>query len=259
MKKNITKVLATIVAIMLCGSLTAQTKISYTGDGHNNNLAPLSTGTMKSFADRGMKPIPHLPEGGTKSASVTVSAMPTAEGAMLTFTKNTDCYQYYVAVADTGLLEEIADLYASYGVSVTMEELMSQYVSQGTLCNSDTTITVTDLEPATSYSCYIWALASATDQTGVAIIGNGFVTTVDGGTGTATIAVSHAARALPPLRFHMRRRHSLYPTPSHAVRRPVISKWLFSTAQRWCATSGQQTALSYMPPAAATMGPARIH
>lgn len=195
MKKNITRVLATIVAIMLCGSLAAQTKIRCTSDRHNNSLDPIGIGAAKSLAGRSIKPIPHLPKGGPKSASVTFSATPTAESAVLTFTKNADCYRYYVAVTDTGLLEKIADIYASYGVSVTMEELMSQYVSGGTLCNSDTTIVVGGLAPATSYSCYIWALASATDQTGVAITGNGFVTTVNGGTGTATISVTHTAQA----------------------------------------------------------------
>lgn len=194
--KFITKIIAIIISMASYGGLFAQTSIldletmSLGSNQFDKSLKPRE----KQLSDYGLPTIKHLPKSEAKNVTVSFSATPSAESAVLTFNKNESCYQYYVAVTDTGMLEQIYAIYTSFGMTVTYEELMATYVSQGICCTNDTTITITSLNPATGYSCYIWALASATDQTGVAILGNGFTTTVDGGTGTATIAVSNAVQ-----------------------------------------------------------------
>jgi len=194
--KFITRIIAIIISMLSYGGLFAQTSVldSEIGDFGKRQLDKSFILPKKQLSDYGLRPIKHLPKSGAKSATVSFTATPSAESVTLTFDKNNDCYQYYVAVTDTGMLEQIYAIYTSFGMTVTYEELMATYVSQGICCTSDTSITITSLNPATGYSCYIWALASATDRTGVAILGNGFTTTVDGGSGTATIAVSNAVQ-----------------------------------------------------------------
>lgn len=194
--KFITRIIAIIISMASYGGLFAQTSVldSEIRDLGKSRFDKLFKPAEKQLSDYGLRPIKHLPKSEAKNATVSFSATPSAESVTLTFDMNESCYQYYVAVTDTGMLEAMYAFYTSFGMTVTYEELMAAYVSQGIRCTSDTSITITGLNPATGYSCYIWALASATDQTGVAILGNGFTTTVDGGTGTATIAVSNAVQ-----------------------------------------------------------------
>lgn len=194
--KIITRIIAIIISIISYGGLSAQTSIldSEINDFGKSQFDKSFKFPKKQLSDYGFRSIKHLPKSGAKSATVSFSATPSAESATLTFDKNNDCYQYYVAVTDTGMLEQIYAIYTSFGMTVTYEELMATYVSQGICCTNDTTITITGLTPATGYSCYIWALASATDETGVAILGNGFITTVDGGTGIATIYIASSVQ-----------------------------------------------------------------
>lgn len=137
-----------------------------------------------------LKPAVHRDGKGAKAASVAVSVNAVPDTAFISYDKNDECHHYYSLIMGKGTMEQLIAIYAMYGQTVTMEDLVRMYApDEGALFYNDTTEALTNIEPARQYTIYAWALANANDSLGV-ISCTDFTSVVGGGTGTATVSIA---------------------------------------------------------------------
>ncbi|MDY5968397.1 MAG: T9SS type A sorting domain-containing protein [Bacteroidales bacterium] len=137
-----------------------------------------------------LKPAVHRDGKGAKAANVSVSVNAVPDTVFISYNKNEDCHHYYSLIMEHGSMDILIEIYAMYGITVNVEDLVRMYApEEGTLFFSDTTEVVTNLTPATQYNVYTWALANEDDTIGV-ISSTAFTSAVGGGTGTAAVSIA---------------------------------------------------------------------